>query len=153
MALFWNGVLYAENPGTHIITIRNKLEDKSIVIEIYQQNLRASIHTPEIREKGEVVLTQVSNNEIKIAPGAETNVEVRAKGSRTKGHYIAHTQPDTNVTIRAFEIKDQNRTPQSERYPGECQLGKPGDGDEDIEITKSRTNEGLSCKKKEKPST
>lgn len=141
----------SENPGTHLITIDNKLDGSNIAIEVYQENLRASVHTPVIKEKGEIALEPVMNYEIKIAPGDSANVEVRAKGTRTRGHFIAHVRPDLQVTIYAYEMKDQNsRTPQSERYPAVCNLGKPGDGDEEIEITKSRVNEGLSCRPKKK---
>lgn len=140
-----------ENPGTHLITIHNTLDNANVVIEVYQENLRATVHTPVIKEKGEISLEPVMNYEVKIAPGDSANVEVRAKGTRTRGHYIAHARPDFQVTIYAYEMKDHNtRTAQSERYPGVCNLGKPGDGDEEIEITRSRVNEGLSCRPKKK---
>lgn len=137
-----------ENTGTHLITITNKLDHASVEIEVYQGNLQASVNKPVIKEKGAIALEAIPNYVIKIAPGDSANIEVRAKGERTRGHFIANVRPDIQVTLYAYELKDPTtRTALSERYPGICNQGKPGDGDENVEITPSRTNEGgLSCR-------
>lgn len=135
----------AEQRPANLITLKNTL-DRPIEVELRQENLEPKVVKPMIGVRSEITLEPVEKNKIIIPPNNAATIELRASGNSQKGEYIVYVVADKHVTLFAYEMKGPSeRTIESQKIPGICTLGRPGESDRELKITAGRLTP-LACK-------